>query len=544
MADFDFGEFLRTKRIQDAVNAHDPSYNPDDATHWLSAAHNIASPGSQSSLDTQSSIQFPQFTPDAAQSIGPVQPQENNAQPKSESQISPMGPEESKYREMLGQTPLRSQDKSGMLRKVLGGVAGIGSGIHTSDPRVGSEVTESVTHAPYYQKLQGFNQGLAIQQIKSQAETGDVASAAKNQELVARRNAEEARAEAENARKQDFVYRSSEQAHQRKLEELAVQHPGSSVFIEARYKDGTLHYLKRDDATGRLVDTEKPGTPVNADAIDVMSDPNKSLKQSQDEKIPASLQASIKAREIVADPKKAGTPEFEAAQEYIKNLSQGKDPKQAFDAVKDKTNEERRAKGQSEMNSRELETLAKRLQPDQKFGTLMVNPVNNQVLNPKPGQVLPPGARTLSGESSMNTPTTATRGRAEQAATVISTGNDLKSYIDKHKDKLGKIGDYWQQLVSGTPIADPDIAEFQTMIASYAALQAAAHGFRGSNVMKDFEQKLGGPARNPEAIKRAIDGIAKTMGEIQKSGGGSVSAPGSNNLKDISTDELLKRLAQ
>ncbi len=44
VSNFDFGEFLRQKRVQDAMNAHDPNYNPDDATHWISAAKKLASP--------------------------------------------------------------------------------------------------------------------------------------------------------------------------------------------------------------------------------------------------------------------------------------------------------------------------------------------------------------------------------------------------------------------------------------------------------------------------------------------------------------------
>ena len=80
------------------------------------------------------------------------------------------------------------------------------------------------------------------------------------------------------------------------------------------------------------------------------------------------------------------------------------------------------------------------------------------------------------------------------------------------------MGSYWSKIVQGTPIADPDIAQFASQLKSYAALQAAAHGFRGSNVMVDFEKGIGGPATNPEALKRGIDGIAETMKSVQKQG--------------------------
>jgi len=44
MAEFDFGAFLRQKRVQDAMNADDPSYNPDDATHWIKSATKMLGP--------------------------------------------------------------------------------------------------------------------------------------------------------------------------------------------------------------------------------------------------------------------------------------------------------------------------------------------------------------------------------------------------------------------------------------------------------------------------------------------------------------------
>jgi len=513
MAEFDVGEFLRQKRIQDAVNAHDPSYNPDDATHWISAAQKIQEP------DVTSNPNLAQPINDSGTIDPSIGDQAITQSPTFKAPV--IGPEESAYRQQLGQTPLRSDYHPRMLRRILGGVAGVGMGLATSDPTKALATEDTIKDAPYNKKLSEFQQGLGIQQQKAQAEIGDVSRAATQQELEARRQAEEERAAAERARRDKFIYDTSETAHARKLEELKIQHGDKAVFHEVKLKDGTIVYAKRDPLTGKLINTDN-NLPIDMKAVDTLSDPNKSLKQTADEKIPAALQAGIKAREIIADPKQQGTPAFEAAQEYLKNLAAGKDPKTAFDAVKDKTNEERKAKGQPEMSSSELTALAKQLQPDQKFSTLMINPANNQVINPKPGQVLPLGVRTLAGESQTNTPTTPTRGKAEQANTVIHAGEDLKNFIDQNKAKLGKIGDYWQQIASGTPVADPDIAEFQTRIASYAALQAAAHGFRGANVMKDFEGKLGGPARNPEAIKRAIDGITATMNEIAKTGGGSI----------------------
>lgn len=115
-------------------------------------------------------------------------------------------------------------------------------------------------------------------------------------------------------------------------------------------------------------------------------------------------------------------------------------------------------------------------------------------------------------------PGAAAQGRASQAESIIEAGNNLKAEIDKHKDKMGKIGSYWNQFANGSPIADPDAARLMSEIASYAALQPAMHGMRGGQVMKEFEKMVGGIPKNPEAMKAAIDGIASTASVMAKQG--------------------------
>lgn len=117
-----------------------------------------------------------------------------------------------------------------------------------------------------------------------------------------------------------------------------------------------------------------------------------------------------------------------------------------------------------------------------------------------------------------NKPGATVQGRSAQAGSIIEAGNNLKAEIDKHKDKLGNLGGYWNQAVNGTPIADPDTARLMSEIASYAALQPAMHGMRGGQVMKEFEKMVGGVPKNPEALKAAIDGIASTASVMQHQG--------------------------
>jgi hypothetical protein len=171
-----------------------------------------------------------------------------------------------------------------------------------------------------------------------------------------------------------------------------------------------------------------------------------------------------------------------------------------------------------------------------RVNSLMVVTPEGQVSRVSVGGQMPEGGMTPNQFSASNAkagnPTTAEQNKAAQAKTVIAAGEDLKSYIDSHKDAFGNVGSYWKDFVNGTPVADPVISQFQAQLASYAALQAAAHGFRGSNVMLDFEKKVGGAPKNPAAIKAAIDGIAATMKQIEKQGvrgGGAPAAAGNQN---------------
>jgi hypothetical protein len=126
----------------------------------------------------------------------------------------------------------------------------------------------------------------------------------------------------------------------------------------------------------------------------------------------------------------------------------------------------------------------------------------------------PIGTKVAAG----NKPGATVQGRASQAGSIIEVGNNLKAEIDKHKDALGNLSDYWKQATNGTPIADPVASKLMSEIASYAALQPAMHGMRGGQAMKEFEKMVGGIPKDPEALKAAIDGIGETAAVIKKQG--------------------------
>ena len=527
----DFLNLLQQRRFQNITNGNLPQpmdERPPADLHIDHRHYTDSGPEPTNQVQQMNLAQEPEF-PDAAQSV-PQTPQ---------FQAPQIGPEETKYREMQKQQPMLSNYHPSRLRSILASIAGGVAGIN--DPTGGARaqaLNQAIRYGPYRQQLEQFNQGLGVQKSAAEQEIGDVSRAATQGHLAAQSEAEVARRQAEEARGRKYEYDISDTAFNRRMQELAVQHPGTNAFHEAKLKDGSLVYLKRDNQTGRLINTDT-NLPVEMSAIDVLSDPNKSLKQTQDEKIPAALQASIKAREIVADPKQQGTPAYEAAQEFIKNLSQGKDPKTAFDAVKDKTNEERRAKGQPEMSSSELTRLAKQLQPAQ--GPFLIDPNTNTLFRGQPGQVLPPNVRTPQQEGQINTPTAATRGRGEAAQTAIAAGQDVQNFVTQNKAKFGNISNYWNNITSNTPAADPTVEKLRGKIMSWAAFQAAAHGFRASTVMREFESRVG-PQKNADAIISAIQGINDELQHAVDTGRGNVSAPSSAPIEEYVRDPKTGKL--
>lgn len=94
-------------------------------------------------------------------------------------------------------------------------------------------------------------------------------------------------------------------------------------------------------------------------------------------------------------------------------------------------------------------------------------------------------------------------------------GGGLIQSIQANKSKLGNWSNLWQQMMSGMPISDPDLAGLQAELASFAALQPAAHGARGLQAIQAFEQIIGGIPKSPDALIASIKAIQKTMKALQ-----------------------------
>ncbi len=89
-------------------------------------------------------------------------------------------------------------------------------------------------------------------------------------------------------------------------------------------------------------------------------------------------------------------------------------------------------------------------------------------------------------------------------------GETLIQDIQAHRNDLGTLGAWVQSKGLNTPIANPELAELQAELASFAALQPAQHGFRSHSAMEAFQAIIGGLQKNPDATIASIRGITKT----------------------------------
>jgi hypothetical protein len=131
---------------------------------------------------------------------------------------------------------------------------------------------------------------------------------------------------------------------------------------------------------------------------------------------------------------------------------------------------------------------------------------------------VPANTMTLSGINHENQTPTAIQDQSAQAGDVTEAGRRLIEKIDKNRGQLGNWNAIWKSLVNNGPPANPFIAGLKADLASYAALNPKMHGFRGQNAFMQFENLIGGPMKNPDALIEAIRGVNNTAGIIQQSG--------------------------
>lgn len=164
-------------------------------------------------------------------------------------------------------------------------------------------------------------------------------------------------------------------------------------------------------------------------------------------------------------------------------------------------------------------------------------------VNPKSRTFVPvsdiPGAGAASGGGNVIPvkPTGQSLSRADQAKVVSRAGDDLISQIQQHRDKIGNIGAIINSAFLGTPLSDPVQQGLAAQIGSFAALNPAMHGFRGSQAIEEFKKLIGGIPNNPDSMIAAIKAIQRTAGAFSAPSGGNAPPPGA---KVVSLDDFLK----
>lgn len=123
-------------------------------------------------------------------------------------------------------------------------------------------------------------------------------------------------------------------------------------------------------------------------------------------------------------------------------------------------------------------------------------------------------------------PTGQALSREEQANVVMRAGDTLIGEIESKRDKLGNLSGLIQSALLNTPWADPETQGLRAAIASFAALQPAMHGFRGTDALREFEKLIGGIPNNPDALIAGIRAMMQTASAFDpNSGAGGGAAP-------------------
>lgn len=500
--------------------------SPDLTVHHLHGTLDNITPQAQNAINPQAS---------PVPKVGPIDPNSAN-------------PAESAYKQAIMNEPMKADYHPSKLRKILSAVAGGAEGFF-GGPQAGIALHESLRNGPYDQQHEDWQQLAKNRGVLATEEIAGNEAAGKSALTQAQTDEQNSLGKL-HTKQANIIAPDMATDVQNKVTE--AQGHLKVDTREAKMLDGTIKHLVQRN--GLLYDPETAtttnpnGVRIDRAAIEDISDEGKSLRETKQSRIPGNLGASIKAKQIVAagvggkteDGEKIDQPTFEAAKQFDEALSAGKEPAGAFARIIKDRNSEREAAGKPKMTSAEEEALQiKLLTTEKPPQALMVTP-DNQAIRVVPGSKVPEGSQTPSGVSQVNTPTAATRARGEAAQTAIASGNDVIKFATENKANLGHLGDYWSNIVQNTPAADPKVEEFRGRVASWAAQQAAAHGFRAATIMHEFESRVG-PTKNVDAIISAINGINDELQYAVDTGHGK--APGGDSLPGGTTiDEVKKEM--
>jgi hypothetical protein len=148
-----------------------------------------------------------------------------------------------------------------------------------------------------------------------------------------------------------------------------------------------------------------------------------------------------------------------------------------------------------------------------------ITPAGAIVLNPstqggydaqavRPGAHIAPGAVSVAGMNSLDTPTAQTRNMAEMAKTVLPQMTAISNEVDQMASAIGPAVGRWNQLMTNKGGADfPAFAKLDTDLDLLASAIVRTHfGARGGQQYREELRKQLGEAQSPEDLKARIAG--------------------------------------
>ncbi len=115
-------------------------------------------------------------------------------------------------------------------------------------------------------------------------------------------------------------------------------------------------------------------------------------------------------------------------------------------------------------------------------------------------------------------PTTAARGKAEQADVIQIAGDTLQSHIAQVQDQIGPVMGRYNSLADFVGNPPPEYKGLASELQSWIALHPAAHGFRGVKAVEEFQKTFGSTFNTPESLIAGIRGAYNTMDALRTVG--------------------------
>jgi hypothetical protein len=137
------------------------------------------------------------------------------------------------------------------------------------------------------------------------------------------------------------------------------------------------------------------------------------------------------------------------------------------------------------------------------------------------GAKVAPGAQTVAGVNSMNTPTTNQRTAAGRAETVIAMAPEVLSRIDAVGSQMGPISGRWNDFMQGkvgAPNEQFAALRSDLLMMSSAVALAHAQGRLPENLRQEFDHAINAPNQTPENLKATINTMIPWLQQVQNQG--------------------------